>query len=71
MFELVNALWFVPPTILMFGTLLLARLVGGLGEAVDELGDQLLRMGEVRRAVVAIRVDADSTRASLDQLRHR
>jgi hypothetical protein len=71
MFELVNALWFVPPTILMLGTLVIARLVGGLGEAVDELGDQLVRMGEVRRAVVAIRVEADSTRASLDQLRHR
>ena len=71
MFELVNALWFVPPTILMIGTLLLARLVGGLGEAVDELGDQLLRLGEVRRAVVAIRVEADSTRASLEQLRRR
>jgi hypothetical protein len=71
MFDLVNALWFVPPLILMFGTMLLARIVGGLGDAVDELGDQLARMGEVRRAVVAIRVEADSTRASLDQLRHR
>jgi hypothetical protein len=71
MFELVNALWFVPPLILMFGTMLLARIIGGLGQAVDELGDQLARMGEVRRAVVAIRVEADSTRASLDQLRRR
>jgi hypothetical protein len=71
MFDLMNALWFVPPVILMVGTMLLARFVGGLGRAVDELADQLSRMGEVRRAVVAIRVEADSTRASLDQLRHR
>ena len=71
MFDLVDALWFVPALILMLGTMLLARIVGGLGEAVDELAGQLTRMGEVRRAVVAIRVESDSTRASLDQLRRR
>ena len=71
MFDLVKALWFVPAVILMVGTALLARIVAGLGEAVDELAGQLDRMGEVRRAVVAIRVESDSTRVSLDQLRHR
>lgn len=68
---LVNALWFVPPMVLVLGTIVLARMVGGMGDALDELAGQLTRMGEVRRAVVAIRVEADSTRASLDQLRRR
>lgn len=66
-----NGLWFIPPLVLLAGTVVLALLVARLGNAIDELRGTLFRMGEVRQAVIELRVETDATRASLDHLRRR
>lgn len=66
-----SALWFIPPLVLLVGTVALALQVTRLGGAIEELRGTLFRMGEVRQAVIELRVETDTARASLDHLRRR
>jgi hypothetical protein len=67
----VEALWIVPPAVLLAGAVAAIALLRSIDGAAEEIRDQLHRMAEVRSSVEALRAETARTRASLGALDRR
>ena len=66
-----EALWIVPPAVLLAGAVAAIALLRSIDGAAEEIRDQLHRMAEVRSSVEALRAETARTRASLGALDRR
>ena len=66
-----EALWIVPPAVLLAGAVAAIALLRSIDGAAEEIRDQLHRMAEVRSSVEALRAETARTRASLEALDRR
>ena len=66
-----EALWIVPPAVLLVGAATTIAYLRSIDGAVDDIRDQLHRMVEVRSSVDELRAETARTRASLEALEQR
>jgi hypothetical protein len=66
-----QALWIVPPAVLVLGALMAIAYLRSIDGAVEEISTQLHRMVEVRASVDELRAETARTRASLESLDQR
>jgi hypothetical protein len=67
----VQALWIVPPAVLLAGAMSAIVYLRSVDGAMDEIRDHLHRMAEVRTSVDTLRAETARTRASMEALDQR
>jgi len=67
----VQALWIVPPAVLLAGAMSAIVYLRSVDGAMDEIRDHLHRLAEVRTSVDDLRAETARTRASMEALDQR
>lgn len=66
-----SVLWIVPLVFFAAGALLIASVLRSSAEAAIGLRDECARLEEIRLSLVALRAEADVTRANVEGIRAR